>query len=156
MALAAFSTVVQVHGPAVLRYCRSLTDWHDAEDAWSETFLAALKAYPDLPQNANVEAWLITIARRKVIDRSRVRSRAAVPVAEIPERSLPEPHELHTLYSVLGALPEKQRKAVVYRHLGGLDYDQIAVMLDNSQAAARRAVADGLKTLRGTYQGELP
>ena len=51
----------------------------DADDAWSETFLSALRAYPTLPADANVEAWLVTIAHRKVIDlvRKAQRSRAA-------------------------------------------------------------------------------
>jgi DNA-directed RNA polymerase specialized sigma24 family protein len=40
----------------------------DADDAWSETFLSALRAYPRLPADANVEAWLVTIAHRKAID----------------------------------------------------------------------------------------
>lgn len=155
MALPAFRTVVDEYGAAVLRYCRVLASWHDAEDAWSETFLSALKAYPELPQNANVEAWLITIARRKVIDQARTRGRSPIPVAEVPEQQAPVSQEQDGLYAELGALPDKQRLAVVYRHLGGLEYAEIAVILGNSQAAARRAVADGLKTLRKTYRGEL-
>jgi len=46
MALPPFEQAVTVHGAAVLRVCRALLGTHDAEDAWSETFLAALKAYP--------------------------------------------------------------------------------------------------------------
>ena len=57
----------------------------DADDAWSETFLAALRAYPGLPPGANTQAWLITIARRKAIDVTRARARHAVPVATLPE-----------------------------------------------------------------------
>jgi DNA-directed RNA polymerase specialized sigma24 family protein len=43
-----FETVVAVHGPAVLRVCRAVLGPADADDAWSETFLSAMKAYPDL------------------------------------------------------------------------------------------------------------
>ena len=66
-----FERIVQDHGLAVLRVCRALLDEHRAQDAWSETFLAALKAYPDLPDDANVQAWLVTIAHRKAIDELR-------------------------------------------------------------------------------------
>lgn len=154
-ALPPFSTVVDEYGTAVLRYCRALAAWHDAEDAWSDTFLSALRAYPELSQEANVEAWLITIARRKVIDQARARGRLPIPVAEVPEQQSRQSQEQDLLYAELGALPEKQRLAVVYRHLGGLGYDEIAAILGNSQAAARRAVADGLKQLRKTYRREL-
>ena len=51
-----FEAVVQQHGVTVLRVCRSLLGIHDADDAWSETFLAAMRAYPGLPETANVEA----------------------------------------------------------------------------------------------------
>src|SRR5580700_1025339 len=80
-----FEKVVADHGATVLRVCRVLLAGHDADDAWSETFLSAMRAYPDLPGSANVEAWLVTIAHRKAIDLLRARSRQPVPVAEIPE-----------------------------------------------------------------------
>ena len=57
-----FETIVSDHGPTVLRVCRAVLGSIDAEDAWSETFLSAMKAYPGLPAEANVEAWLVTIA----------------------------------------------------------------------------------------------
>jgi hypothetical protein len=40
----------------------------DADEAWSETFLSALRAYPSLPADANVEAWLVTIAHGRVVE----------------------------------------------------------------------------------------
>jgi DNA-directed RNA polymerase specialized sigma24 family protein len=58
-----FEAVVTEYGPMVLRVCRAALGFDDAKDAWSETSLAALRAYPELPEEANVEAWLVTIAR---------------------------------------------------------------------------------------------
>src|SRR5262249_57550316 len=74
-------------GGMVLGVCRAVLGGADAEDAWSETFLAALKAYPELPDDANVEAWLVTVAHRKAIDVVRAAARRAVPVAAVPESS---------------------------------------------------------------------
>ena len=65
MTLPPFERVVADHGEVVLRVCRALLEPADADDAWSETFLAALRAYPDLRPDSNVRGWLVTIAHRK-------------------------------------------------------------------------------------------
>ncbi len=44
-----------------------------AEDALSEAFAAALATWPDRGCPANPEAWLMTVARRKLVDQSRRR-----------------------------------------------------------------------------------
>src|SRR6266853_178060 len=85
-----FEKVVAQHGATVLRVVRAVLGHADADDAWSEAFLAAMKAYPDLPANANVEAWLVTIAHRKAIDVTRTAARRAIPVAQIPETQTPD------------------------------------------------------------------
>src|ERR1700742_2559240 len=80
-----FEKVVAQHGATVLRVVRAVLGHADADDAWSETFLAAMKAYPDLPADANLEAWLVTIAHRKAIDIHRATSRRAIPIADTPD-----------------------------------------------------------------------
>jgi RNA polymerase sigma factor (sigma-70 family) len=152
-----FETVVARHGATVLRVVRAVVGPADADDAWSETFLAALKAYPKLPAGANVEAWLVTIAHRKAIDVTRAAARRAVPVADTPDSPAREPADCYDLLSfrdldaAVGALPPKQRQAIAYRYLAGLPYAEIAVILGGTAAAARRAAADGIATLRRTY-----
>ncbi|HST72839.1 MAG TPA: sigma-70 family RNA polymerase sigma factor [Kocuria rosea] len=149
-----FETVVARHGPVVWRVCRAVLGGHaDAEDAWSETFLAALRAYPVLPASADVQAWLVTIAHRKAIDVVRARTRRAVPVAALPERASSPgvpPEDAAPLWAAVAALPPKQRRVVAYRYLGGLPYRQVAELVGGTPEAARRAAADGLATLRRT------
>jgi RNA polymerase sigma factor (sigma-70 family) len=58
------------------------------------------------------------------------------------------------LYEALRRLPDKQRQAVAYHHLAGLSHREIAAVLGGTEEAARRASADGIKTLRRTYQQE--
>jgi RNA polymerase sigma factor (sigma-70 family) len=149
-----FDVVVAQHGATVLRVCRAVLARFDADDAWSETFLAALRAYPELPDDANVEAWLVTIAHRKTIDATRAQARRAIPIETPPEPAVPvgdPPADHDELWTALRALPDKQRRAVAYHHVGGMPYAEVAALLGGSPDAARRAAADGIATLRRRY-----
>lgn len=151
MSLPPFEQVVREEGPRVLRVCRAVVGPHDAEDAWSETFLSALSAYPRLAPGSNVRGWLVTIAHRKAIDRLRARRRGPVAMGDFPEPPATgtEPHDPDTaLWAALATLPDKQRRAVAYHYIADLPYAAVADLLGTSQAAARRAAADGVSALR--------
>jgi RNA polymerase sigma factor (sigma-70 family) len=151
-----FEAVVAQHGTTVLRVCRAVVGTVDADDAWSETFLSALKAYPDLPADANIEAWLVTIAHRKALDLIRAAARRAVPVADNPDAAATvdqDPNQHDDLTTALAALPPKQKQAVAYHYLAKLPYTDVAAILGGSTDAARRSAADGIATLRRTYPG---
>lgn len=150
-----FEEVVARHGATVLRVCRAVVGPADAEDAWSETFLSALRAYPALSEDANVEAWLVTIAHRRALDAGRARTRRAIPVDSVPDRADPgaDPATRDPdLWTALQRLPAKQRQAVAYHHIAGLPFTEIATILGNTTAAARRASSDGVKALRRHYR----
>ena len=153
-----FEAIVAAHGSTVLRVCRAVLGPADADDAWSETFLSALKAYPDLPADANVEAWLVTIAHRKAIDVLRSRKRQPVPVEELSEgpTRLGVPGADEGLWQEVRDLPDKQRQAVAYHYVAGLPYAEIAQILGGTTDAARRAAADGIRNLRKNYPGGGP
>lgn len=153
MTLPPFEEIVAKHGPMVLRLCRAILGPIDADDAWSETFLAALRAYPALRPGSNVEAWLVTIAHRKAIDLGRARSRRPITVDKLPESSAPSGVDSWDgdLWAALKALPFKQRSAVAYHYLAGMPYADVAAITGGSPEAARRAAADGIATLRRTY-----
>ncbi len=158
MSLPPFDQVVADHGAVVLRVCRAVLGPHDADDAWSETFLAALRAYPDLRPDSDVRAWLVTIAHRKAIDVTRATARRAVPVDDVAPPAAPDlagstAADADTaLWDALAALAPKQRLAVAYHHVAGLPHAEVAVLMDISPAAARRNAADGIARLRATYR----
>lgn len=150
-----FEQAVRQHGATVLRVCRAvLGASDDADDAWSETFLAALQTWPDLPNSTNVEAWLVRVAQRKAIDVTRARTRHAIPTDEPPQQvsafGNPDGPGLG-LWHAVAALPQRQRLAIAYHYLGGLPHADTAELIGGSPEAVRRAAADGLKTLRRTY-----
>ena len=150
-----FERAVQRHGATVLLVCRAvLGPGADADDAWSETFVAALRSWPELAEDTNVEAWLVRVARRKAIDVTRLRARHAIPTDELPERvsSVGNPGgDEYGVWQAVAALPERQRLAIAYHYLGGLPHAQTAQLIGGTPEAVRRAVSDGITTLRRTY-----
>jgi RNA polymerase sigma factor (sigma-70 family) len=157
VSLPPFEQVVSDHGALVWRVCRAVVGAHDAEDAWSETFLAALRAYPCLAPDSDLRAWLVTVAHRKAIDRIRAQGRAPVPVDPPPDRPAtdgePRPPE-SGLWEAVTALPTKQREAVAYHYVADLPYAAVAKVTGSSEQAVRRAAADGIAALRRSVQKE--
>lgn len=149
-----FEVLIEKHGVTVLRVCRSLVAPTEADDAWSETFLAAMRAYPDLPDSANKEAWLVTIARRKAIDLHRASQRRPLPTEDLPDAlsTLGNPESVNTeLWNLVGQLPDKQRQVITFRYLAGMSYSEVAAVVGGSVEAARRSCADGLAALRRSF-----
>jgi RNA polymerase sigma factor (sigma-70 family) len=120
-----------------------------AEDAFQETFLRALHAYGRLEHGRELRAWVLTIARRIVIDVYR-RQR---PQGELPELAaedeLPAFEELSELTN---GLPPAERAAVVLRYGYDLDYERIAAALGSSPEAARQAASSGVRRLRKEHR----
>jgi RNA polymerase sigma factor (sigma-70 family) len=144
-----FDELVREHGAVVMRVCRALLPSADAEDAWSETFLSALRAYPRLRPDSNERGWLVTIAHRKALDQLRAAGRRARPAADVPDVGISDPPRPDDeLRAALAALAPKQRGAVVLHYLGDLPYAEVAAAMGTSPAAARRSAADGIATLR--------
>ena len=113
--------------------------------------------HPEIRPDSNVEAWLVTIARRKVIDHRRAGARRPVTVPLEPELASTDglpPLADADLWAAVGSLPQRQREAVVYHHVAGLPYARIAEIADTTEAAARRAAADGIRSLRGRIAPE--
>ncbi|MFC7402380.1 RNA polymerase sigma factor [Citricoccus sp. GCM10030269] len=155
-----FELAVQRHGGTVLRVCRAvLGAGPDADDAWQETFLAALRSWPDLDPETPLEAWLVRVAGRKAIDVVRVRHRSAVPTDRLPERPavMESPVMEHPgIWTAVAALPERRRLAIAYHYLGGLPHAETAALIGGSVESVRRASSDGLKSLRGALGAEIP
>jgi RNA polymerase sigma factor (sigma-70 family) len=144
-----FQTLIDEHAGEVMAVLRGAVGRDGAEDAFQETFLAALRAYPGLRDARNLRGWLVTIAHRKAIDHHRARGRAPVPVAEVREEPFTDPDPADgEIWDAVAALPPKQRAAVTLRFASDLPHEEIAAALGCSPAAARRSLHEGLKRLR--------
>ena len=149
MPVTPFQQVLDAHQDVVWRVCVAVAGRDEAEDAFQEAWLSALRAYPKLDDGANVRAWLITIAHRKAIDIHRGRARRPLVVEHLPETPAPEPAVPDDgLWDAVRALPPGQRAAITLRYAGDLRPAEVGQALGISGDAARRRIADGLKTLR--------
>jgi RNA polymerase sigma factor (sigma-70 family) len=144
-----FQQLLDRHAGEVYRFLAASVGPVDAEDAFQETFLSALRAYPSLRHSSNLRAWVFQIAHRKALDVHRARARSPVPVETVPEQvaaagGAGEP----ALWRAVRRLPDKQRTAVFLRFAADLDYAQIGQALECSEPAARQNVRAGLATIR--------
>ena len=129
----------------VFRYLGRLLGREAAEDAFQETFLRALAAYPRLEHGRNLRAWAFTIATRVALDERR----RARPQAEAPEAATADARPAYAeLEHLAGTLPPTERAAVVLRYGYDLPYADIAVALGSSEDAARQAASSGVRRLR--------
>lgn len=123
-----------------------------AEDALSGAFAAALESWPRSGRPANPEAWLVTVARRRLVDQARRRRAdvAAEPAlrlladglaAAAAESALPD-HRLGLLFACAHpALDPAVRAPLMLQVVLGLDAARIAsAFLTSPAAMAKRLV----------------
>lgn len=149
MTIPPFEATLETHSADLGRYLRAAVGPDDADDCLQETLIAALRAYPRLRRSSDVRAWLFTIARNKALDVHRARRRRAIPVGDPPETASRETQDGDAeLWTLVAALPEKQRSAVALRFVADLSHREIATALRCSEEAARRSLHEGLSKLR--------
>jgi RNA polymerase sigma factor (sigma-70 family) len=145
VAIPPFERFYEEHRAEVLRLLRRKLGADRAEDAFQETFLRALRAYPRLEHGEHLRAWVLTIAQNVAVDTLR-RSR---PTDELPDRGTNDAEPAYAeLAELTDGLGTKERAAVVLRYGYDLSYDQIASALGSSQDAARQAASTGVRRIR--------
>lgn len=133
------------HAGEVLSLLRRRLGRDRAEDAFQETFLRALQAYPRLTHGEHLRAWVLTIARNVAIDVVR----RTKPTSQLEETATTDGRPAYEeLSDLTDGLTRTERAAVVLRYGYDLSYDQIAAALGSSEGAARQAASMGLRRLR--------
>lgn len=152
MSLPPFQALLDAHRTELYRFLMATAGPADADDCYQETWIAALRAYPQLRRADNPRAWLFRIAQNKAIDAHRARARRPVPVGAVEEPPAGGRHEGDGLdedmLAAVRELPPKQRTAVWCRSVLGMPYGELGRVLECSTEAARRNVHEGLKRLR--------
>jgi RNA polymerase sigma-70 factor (ECF subfamily) len=124
----------------VVRYVAHLSaDPQAADDLAQDTFLRALGSLHRFEGRSSARAWLLSIARRAVIDSHRYA--AAQPTG------LPGFDDGIALLDLLDALPDERREAFVLTQMVGLPYAEAAEMSDCPVGTVRSRVARARATL---------
>ena len=142
------------HLPRVLSFARRmLGDAAEAEDVAQEAMLRLWRIAPRWRAGeARISTWLYRVTANLCTDRLRRRR----PGAEMPDLADPAPGALAALMAAdragalqaaLARLPERQRQAVVLRHLEGLGNAEIAEIMDSGIEAVESLIARGRRAL---------
>jgi RNA polymerase sigma factor (sigma-70 family) len=143
---AAFTSLVQRHGPMVLGVCRRiLHDSHDADDAFQTTFLLLVRKASGLRNPERLGPWLHGVACRTALKARALRLRnrdRQQPLGEATAKDGNDPiwRDLRPILDdAVRALPEKYREPFVLCYLEGLT---------NAEAARRLACPSGTVATR--------
>lgn len=141
---------------------RLLGDPAEAEDIAQEAMLRLWKVAPDWRQGeAKVMTWLYRVASNLCTDRLRKRRGVGLDEINEPKDDMPNVDDqmiakdrAAALQTTLGELPERQRQAVVLRHIEGLANPEIAEIMDLSVEAVESLVARGKRALAQQLIGQ--
>ena len=165
---ATFETAVTAHHGEIFRYLRRIgRRASEADDLSQETFLRAYRAWRALAPDANVRAWLFTIATNVYRNHARGEHRrfTAYTAAGLtrserdtggPEEEAMADETRRITEAAIGRLPVKQRLAFTMRKLHEVDYDTIGRSLECSGETARAHVFQALKKIRASLDRHLP
>jgi RNA polymerase sigma-70 factor (ECF subfamily) len=161
----AFGRLYRRYLPVVVRWCLRETGNRElAADLSAEVFAAALTAARRYrPERGSVGAWLLGIARNKLLESRRrkriedsARRRLGLEPISLSDSDLERVEDLasrdESILALLAGLPEAQRAALTGRVLQERSYGEIASELRCSESVVRQRVSRALKSLRSQLE----
>ena len=151
--------------PRILGYAaRLLADRAEAEDVAQEAMLRLWRIAPEWRQGeAKVATWLYRVVTNLCTDRLRVRQRRkSTTLDDAPDiddgrpaadAQMIDADRMAALNAALASLPDRQREAVVLRHIEGFTNPEIAAVMDIGIEAVESLTARGKRTLAAILAG---
>ncbi|MDM7933396.1 RNA polymerase sigma factor [Tabrizicola sp.] len=153
--------------PRVLAYAARMLagDRAEAEDVAQETMLRLWRMAPEWRQGeTKVTTWAYRVATNLCIDRQRSRRRKGqMALDDAPDladggptadQRLQDNHRVAALEAALAELPDRQRQAVVLRHIEGLSNPEIAAVMEIGVEAVESLTARGKRSLAAVLSGQ--
>lgn len=146
--------------PTVYHYCAARLGRSEGEDVTAETFASAAKAYTAGRSETITPAWLMAVARNKVIDRwRRAERRQAIAhllepredeLTALPESRLTDPHREEVL-ATLDALKPRHRTLLLLHHVDGMSVGEMAEHLGCTHSSVESALARARGAFKRNY-----
>ena len=141
---------------------RMLNDPQDAEDVSQEVFLSAWKALPTFRMDAKLSTWLYRLTVNAATDQLRRRKKTESTMTLDDEEhpvDLPDPtpgpqeqaersERADRVRTALAQLTENHRRILVLREVNGLNYDEIAEVLELTPGTVKSRLARARRELR--------
>lgn len=153
----AFSALYRRHLNRVYRYFRyRVGNEEDAQDLTTQAFMAALESLQSYRNEGTVAAWLLGIARHKLIDWQRKAPHTVsldVAITVPDETQVPDAQVAHhlareTLEQALLTLAPERAEAIALRYFGDLTNREVAAVMGKNEAAVKMLIHRGLQDLR--------
>ena len=157
---------MQRHEREILRYLLRVSgNGDDAADLFQETWLRAYRAYPRFEPDREVRPWLYAIAVNVCRNRARDGARRARVIVGMDEKTLSaekfgnvdhnvsenEGYAAVRIREVIASLPLKQREALRLRYFAGLEFSDIAAVMDCSEQTARANVSQAMRKIKALW-----
>jgi RNA polymerase sigma-70 factor (ECF subfamily) len=154
---AAAAQLVERHAPSVARFVASLGAREEVDEVVQDTFVRAFDAVESFRSDAQFRTWLLTIAKRLVLDRRRRDRRSqhheelddsvAAPIGD-PLEGLVATEGANRVRQALEGLSPLQRQVFVLRVTEGLAYDEIAPLVGSTAGSCRVHYHNAVRLLR--------
>lgn len=153
----ALQAIHRRYAPLVLHVARRALDLAAAEEVTQDVFLAVWrKAGAFDPAKGSLRTWIMAIARNRILDEGRARSRrpGAGPSAEDLDLAAPDPlpdeafwrdYRSRAVAQALAALPESQRRALRLAYFADLSHEGVADALRIPLGTAKTRIRSGLR-----------
>jgi RNA polymerase sigma factor (sigma-70 family) len=158
----AFEAIVLRYHRQLLRHCRRLLPAGRAEDAVQQTLLRALEAMRADERELQLGPWLHRIAHNTAIDALRRLDShweeldERMDGVEPPDAAVERRARFSSVVASMGALPERQRRALVLRELEGRSYEEISAALGVSGAGVRQLLNRARNAMRAAAGTVVP
>jgi len=140
--------------PMLRRYLRGRVPDADIDDVVQVVFVEVWRFRSRFDPRRSLEAWVLTIARRRAIDHMRSRRREMLPLEDAAALPGPDGRDLahqveqaQDMQVALAQLPGPQREAIEMAYYADLTQREIAERLDVPLGTIKARIARGLRRL---------
>ncbi len=141
-------------GPILRRYLRGRVPDADIDDVVQVVFVEVWRFRSRFDPSRSLEAWVLTIARRRAIDHLRARHKETVPLEDAASMAGPDGRDIASqvertrdMQVALARLPDLQREAIEMAYYADLTQREIAERLDVPLGTIKARTARGLRRL---------